>query len=1348
MAVNVLNGGALGFTASIDITQFQQQLNRMEAQLQGITNIANKEAAAIENYAKKASIAIGSYLSISAAGGFLTDIVRVRGEFQQLEVAFQTMLGSKEKADKLLADVTQFAATTPFELTEVAGATKQLLAFGIGADKIEGTLRSLGDVAAGLSQPLGEIAYLYGTIKTAGTAQGEDIRQFAQRGIPIYQELAKVLDTNVENVKQFVSEGKVGFPEIEKAFQNMTAAGSQFGGLMEAQSKTLTGQISNLQDAWAQMLNEIGRSNEGLFADAISAATAVVKNYQTVIDILKVLVITYGSYRAAIIATNAVTAISTSLAKGYTIAETLRYQAMLLSERTMKLLNATMLSNPAVLVTTAITGLVSGLVIFGNETKKAKTAQDLLADAQKDVGDRIAETEAKIRPYVEQLKIANISEQQRVDIYNKLKEIDPKIVDGLNAKTISYQNLTANVNNYLNALRAQFKLEANKSAIQESIKLELELQKKVDAARKKREAAENKAGQSRDKESKGLAQFSSSEANTEIKVLEDQLLQQKNVTEELGKTVVTEEQKKQEAKARTLEVIDSEIKSLKDQQKQASANRTQYEEFQKKITSLERERDAITGKSADRAAKIAVKQEDQRAKKLLDLNEQIADAERDAQRSGMVKQESEIDRINQKYDDLLKKANELNAGTEALKRIGAARDLQVSNTTQKSQAEEYKKSVEERKKTFDQFEEYKVDVGAQKAKELLGLQEGEIDNYLDFVRSELDKFKNDKSIGGQIKFQFLTDELGNVSRAQVEKDRDAQLKAYLKQQEELKRIVEATQTAALQKSAIEEQYQHDVAALRSKSTGAELEEREARLKAARDQELADINNALITQSGLYRKLNQDIIGYSRERIRQEIDDLKNQLNTGKFLNAEGNEQAISPQFKKQLEDYIESLEDFYNSTREVFGISTQDIEKLAGKMSEISGVFGDLSGALEGVNSGLSDTFSTLGDITNIASSALQAIEGFAKGNIIQGIAATVKTIIGVFQIGKKVRESEKKTREEQEAFAQKVLQGEIDITQQYRERQREQVKLNTLKLKGLTEEKKLLEEQKKAVQEQYKSVLAQLQQQFAVVAKGSEKYGGFLGVGRKTRAVDIEQSLAGQSFEQLEQLYLKGQLNDKAKELFELLQKLKQEGVDIDQLLQDNLAEARQLFTGTSGDAIVDSITDGFRNGLRSAGDFADRFEDLMKAAILNSLKLQYLEEPLKEFYKAFADFSQSDSQLTAAEIATLQQTFDQIIGNASDQFDQLQQIAGLNFAGTSGAGNSLTGAVKGMTEQQADLLAGQFGGLRLTAIEQLQIASQSLQSLNNIQSNTAATVNRLDALLSKFNAYESGISKLNVKI
>lgn len=1354
MAVNV-NGGALEFNAVINAAQFNAAISQIEKQLAGLTTTAEKEANAIDNLIKKTTTAIASYAAFAGGSNFVGDIVRVRGEFQQLEIAFRTMLGSKEKADKLMMELTQFAATTPFELKDVAGAAKQLLAFGIGAENMKDTLRQLGDVSAGIGQPLGEIAYLFGTIKTQGVALTQDVRQFAQRGIPVYEELAKVLNVSTEQVGDFISAGKVGFPQIEQVFKNLTAEGSKFGGLMEAQSKSLTGQISNLRDAWDEMLNTIGKGQEGLFSDIIQGAIAAVKNFDTIIDILKVLVITYGSYKAAIIATTAVQSLATAATKGYTVAETLRYRAMLLSERAMKFLNKAMLTNPFVAVTTAVVALVAALAIFNRRASEAKSKAALLAEAQKGVGDRLAETQAKILPYLDALKGANISEQQRVDIYNKLAAIDPKIVEGLNAKTLKYEDLKKNVDLYVEALRKQYLIEANKEALQESIKQEQVLSKKLEETKKKRdELLKNRSGVKDFAESflpggrtttTRIADLSESITN-----LTKDLQEQQQATKELGATQISAEAVTQAQKERTLKVIEEEIKALKDQQTTVSSSAKQYQDYQNKINALEEEKKRITG--ASKSEIKAVQAEENKALSLLekrkDLLEQIEEMQRNADQSGMIKQQSELDKINERYDAVIDNITKYNAkvdefnkknpknqvqkvGQADIVNLNNARAQELDNSRLKEQADQYKKYLEDQKRLFEQYEAAKNEVGITKANELFGEQTKGYSDFLQLLQTEAARLLPKIQLGianvGEVeKFKALIDNINDYTKESNARQIEDEKRKFAE-------LLQASATYAQQRATINQKYDELEATLRKNYTGQEFEERNKLLQEARNQELNNLKDEVAMKLPEFKRLFEGIENFSDSAAKKIIADAKAMLDK---LLAEGKiSQELAREITLALSNAGRSLD-----------------ERLPARLGELSRQFSNLSSAVEQFDSRLADVLSTLNAIIAGVADVKTGISDFKNakdnGDVLGQVAAglgIVGTVVGVvggvLNIFKKQREARRREQAEIQEFLNNQIIGEQEIKRIYRQRTLEQIKLNKLRLEGLNQELDLLKQQKAQVQDNYASVFAELQKQ---TFKSLETFN----VGSFTYTKLIEQSLGGKSFQQIEELFLKGQLEGKAKDLFELLQRLKQEGADIDALLLENQRQAAELFTGTTTDSIVDAIADGFANGKRSMSDFAGTFEDLMRQAMINSLKYQYLEAPLKEFYEEFAAASQTDGQLTAGEIEQLQNLYNSIITNAQAQFDQLQQISGLNISQNGASSNSLTGAIKGITEQQAELLAGQFGGLRITALEQLSVARRQLDIQNQIQVNTGIQIARMTALLAKFDAYETGSRKLYVQI
>lgn len=310
------NDGGLNFKVRLPDDQLATDAARVKAQLQGIGDTGAASGARLDNafnQARKSANLFGNDIaslqrniltlaSVSTLGRLGKEIINVRGEFQQLGIAFETMLGSKEKSDRLMAEQIALAQKTPFTLVDVATNTKQLLAMGIGYEKVMQTMKDLGNVAAGVSVPLSRIAINYGQVATLGKLQQREIRDFAMAGIPIIDELAKNLGKAKDEIFGMVEAGQIGFPEVEKAFQTMSGEGGKFYNLMEKQNASVTGQISNLTDKLQVMMNELGKSNEGLIYGGISGVVTLVENYKGIIDVLEVLAITYGTVKAAQIA--------------------------------------------------------------------------------------------------------------------------------------------------------------------------------------------------------------------------------------------------------------------------------------------------------------------------------------------------------------------------------------------------------------------------------------------------------------------------------------------------------------------------------------------------------------------------------------------------------------------------------------------------------------------------------------------------------------------------------------------------------------------------------------------------------------------------------------------------------------------------------------------------------------------------------------------------------------------------------------------------------------------------------------------------------------------------------------
>lgn len=260
--------------------------------------VVEQQGQSIENVFSR----IKSVASVAFAGFTAKEIIStlgtVRGEFQQFEIAFETMLGSGQKAKGMISDLANLAASTPFNMKGVVNGAKQLLAYGFAANEITDTMRRLGDVSAGLGLNLQDLTWLYGTTMVQGRLFTRDLMQFTGRGIPLTEELAKQFGVTKDKVSELVTAGKVGFPEVKKAIESLTNEGGKFGGLMEKQSHSITGQISNIQDNIEMAINDLGTQTEGLMNDALDITSKVIDHWKEIGEVILAAASAIGLYKA------------------------------------------------------------------------------------------------------------------------------------------------------------------------------------------------------------------------------------------------------------------------------------------------------------------------------------------------------------------------------------------------------------------------------------------------------------------------------------------------------------------------------------------------------------------------------------------------------------------------------------------------------------------------------------------------------------------------------------------------------------------------------------------------------------------------------------------------------------------------------------------------------------------------------------------------------------------------------------------------------------------------------------------------------------------------------------------
>ena len=245
-------------SGNITMEQYQKGLQKIWEEAEKLVKSVQSNSSAMEKFSGTLTRIGGVLGGFSALQSVGTSILNLGDKLEQANISFEVMLGSADKAKKMLADLSKFAQNTPFELQGIRDSAKQFMAMGIPAEKMIQTLKVLGDISAGTGAPLQQIAYAYGQVATAGVATTQDMNQLVNAGIPIWKELGKVVGATASEVKKMVEGRQITFEQVETALTNMTEKGWQFANLMEAQSKTLTGQWNAFKDSLGAIGETIG----------------------------------------------------------------------------------------------------------------------------------------------------------------------------------------------------------------------------------------------------------------------------------------------------------------------------------------------------------------------------------------------------------------------------------------------------------------------------------------------------------------------------------------------------------------------------------------------------------------------------------------------------------------------------------------------------------------------------------------------------------------------------------------------------------------------------------------------------------------------------------------------------------------------------------------------------------------------------------------------------------------------------------------------------------------------------------------------------------------------------------
>ena len=1370
--------GALYFGAGIDMNEWRRSITEMRQDILGLTQQTQRETQQMDSAFKNLSIGIGAYFSVQALQGFTQQLISVRGEFQKTEIAFGTMLKSEEKAQALMGEMVDLAAKTPFGLTDVTDGAKRLLAFQVPAEQVVDTLRRMGDVAAGLGVPMGQLIHVYGQVKAQGKLMTNDLYQFMNAGIPMTAELAKVMGVAENEVKDLISAGKVGFPEVQSVINNLTNEGGLFFNLMEQQSASLSGQIANLEDAIEQTYNKIGEKAEGFLSSGIQGITFLVENYEKVGVVLAGLVGTYGAYRAAVITQVAVMKIA-NIQGVYDVATRhLQIGATIKQIALQSQLNAVMMANPYALAIAGTVGLIA--VLYSLDTalesgaeklqKINKETDDYKNEAQNLIGTIKSET-------------ATIYEKQ--EAYKKLLEIAPETFKNMSQEQIMAMNLTE-IHKKLNE-----ELEKNQG---KKIEATLEdMKKEMDSLLKLKDLnvddADGRISSRIEELRKGIAEIERAEKSRAEAImsqnapLEEQLNYWKDEEKKINDVIEKIKKTHPEldtAKAKAGEIpaqfakmqtaIDGLdfaglISRLKYVQNQAGSVKNALQigedgshkkadkdlnknEVEAEIKRLQEEKAELTeiaqikekNKEIDKYRLLAKKWDDNPLQSSKPKKQLGGRSKADAPLAGSLGAlESELSKINERLNNktLISDAKTratLLAKREALeKRIAEVKKLYIKKSFDEEIAElerqwkvryqiEAKYGKETAKNQFSDlkgnsyFDEIKSRFDALDKKQLSGikLSDDEINQWqklkeiLDSLTGEKDPFTNWKeSLDEQLssmstfseKINKIKEEIENLTPEQRSQGYEAELRNRLDEQEKAykeaySQFLEEHQTYKEKELAIVKKYADLM-------TKAQTEAEQKRVEDAKNRELGSLSMDMFMSGdewkiafGELEYFSQDTLNRILAHFRKfkeenkenlspdDLDRLKDgiaRLETAttrnpfkalinslkEYKSALADQKKAKEEFDKALnsgnvEEITKKQKQFTEAERK----AAEERKKLANVLGQTQSAFNE---AIQGINDmadafgGMSDAArDAMEDITNIANSGLDMAKNIASQNYIGAVASGIKMIGSIF----------------------KALSGD---KKKERAIQREQQALNRLKI--------AYEELSHAANKAFNA--RQYSDQTNLI-KNLEQQSVSL-----NNMIRAEASKKKTDWGKISDW--QGQISAINRTISDL-----KEGV-IKDVLQTDLAGAASKV----GDALVDAFSRG-ENAAQSLEKVAN---DMVKNLVKNQLNLMLqkrMQGTLQSLFKATGlneDGTGVFKGLSKEDIARFKSEVKSAGSGMQSFLEGYKEI----FEGVESNDDSLKGAIKGMSEETASVLAGQFNAIRINTGEILKNQKQNLEAMKN---------------------------------
>ena len=1281
--------------ALFGLTQQQAEARLSVKKLRDEYSLYKKEAGDTVEINNGLSLSWGKMLGIiggaTALKSLASQIVRVRGEFQSMQTAIETMVG-KDVASGLMAQLKEMAKISPLTLTDMVNAEKMMLGFNIQAEDTVRYLQALSDISMGDSVKFKSLTLAFSQMSAAGKLMGQDLNQMINAGFNPLQIIAEKTGKSISTLKDEMSKGAVSAEMVQQAFIDATSAGGKFYQMSENASKTINGQLSMMQDALDNAFNEMGQASEGVIMEGIQLTTTLIQNYETVGKVLVGLVATYGAYRTAVM-------LATIATSKHTIAEVALTNARVIARKAQLLLNAAMLTNPYVAVATVVTALVATMWTLSDSTSSAAKATREYNQAKEEAGKKEEEHKRRIDELLTSSRDEILATLTRQKSLEELRKEYPKIFEQYDLEKLKLEDIL-NIKRQINEEDSKQKVEKTKNDYY-SLKETVSNQQRYLTLYDNPELRKNMS----DEDMNIWRIFAGKRSYVEVR----------------------EQMQKDAEKLKLLQrdVIADNIASYKANLKEFSEERLKVELQMAQSEASKRNGFNVGGimvKGGDLAGIItSINNEIENRKPQTTYQQDLAVAKEDWEKA------------KQGYEALIK---DQKATSEQVKK--AREEMEAKEKTYKELGGDVdkKKQIKESspfpkiEQSFAQDLQKRVDTAEQETAEAVNDMVQTILDGLDAEQEAMYKYlqnygtfrERQKAITEEYS-KKITD-AGGADTWQgklLQKEMEKALSSL--DLEKLKQGINWELVFGDLDKVSKESLNKVKQQLKDFKNSEEYKNMAGDQKKGSDEAVKNNQTTLIDKGGLLADLPEQLneLAKAQEELAKAQEEYNEAMKSGtdeqkesatkKLNDAQKKQQNAQTNVQKSTDKTVSNLVSLSNTITELGANSEMSLSQVGSLAGNVVNIFTEAGSKIGGI---IGAAFSLLDAIST------QGLDGFIEnvfGNVFKAVGGVFETFtFGL--IGS--TESDPHLQEDLERLTlsnQDLIKSLDNLAEKMDE-------------SAVADATDIYEQQKKNIEDQIANTQEMMQRSAAAYSNGFLGIGGTHSSNKKiNEAMSAEDwkrvsEAAGVSVKSASDFWnlTSEQMYNVANDATDLYSKIKQYADDgyqnASQYMDDyieywkQLEELENAYREKLTDTSFDTVRNEFKNSLldmeSDAEDFAENFEKMMQQAVVESMMSDTYAKRLKEWYKSFAD-SMTDGTLTGTEQSDLKSQWDQMVSDALAERDAIMQAMGWDSSSSEQQSASSRGFGTEMTHEDAGELSGRFtavyeSNLRIEAAEQQQ--------------------------------------------